>query len=101
VAAVDYRYRGCHLCFNTQHFLMDCPLLGAEVRQLAQQQRDQKVREPPARREPSAYPRTSSRPPVPMRSPEPRRPPVAVNPVVEETSPAAEESTLPELPSEN
>jgi hypothetical protein len=99
--AVDYRTRGCHLCFHPQHFLMDCPLLSTEARQLAQQQRDQKARDSPVRRDYPAYPRNGPRPPIAPRVPEPRRMDVSVNPVVEERPPVAEDPVQPELPSEN
>ena len=39
VMAIDGRARVCHLCFNTGHFLMECPLLGSDVRQAAHRQR--------------------------------------------------------------
>jgi hypothetical protein len=64
VNSVDYRGRSCHLCFNPAHFLMDCPLLGTEIRQMAQQQRDQKSLEPPIRREFTAFPSSFTRPPI-------------------------------------
>ena len=101
VNAVDYRGRSCHLCFNPAHFLMDCPLLGTEIRQMAQQQRDQKSREPPARREFSAYPRSVARPPISPRVAEPRTAPVMVNPVIEERPPITESPAKPESTSEN
>jgi hypothetical protein len=99
--AVEYRSRGCHLCFNPLHFLMDCPLLPPESRHLAQQQRDQKARDSPVRRDFPTYSRTSPRPPIPSRAVEPRRPVVAVNSVIEEAPQVGGGPVQPELPSEN
>jgi hypothetical protein len=96
VNAVDYRGRSCHLCFDPSHFLMYCPLLGTEIFQLSQQQRDQKSRDPPARREFSAYPRSVARPPISPRLENPRTAPVAVNPLIEEVPPIAESPVKPE-----
>ena len=50
VMAIDGRSRGCHLCFNTGHFLMECPLLGSDVRQAAHKQRDLKYPKGPSDR---------------------------------------------------
>jgi hypothetical protein len=75
---------------------MDCPLLGTEIRQLAQQQRDQKSRDPPARREFSAYPRFVARPPISPRLANPRTAPVVVNPLIEEVPPIAAGPVKPE-----
>jgi hypothetical protein len=101
VNAVEFRGRSCHLCFNPAQFLMDCPLLGTEIRQLAQQHRDQKSRDPPARREFSAYPRSVARPPVSPRFANSRTVPVVVNPVIEEVPPIAESPVKPESTSGN
>jgi hypothetical protein len=68
---------------------------------MAQQQRDQKSREPPARREFSAYPRSVARPPISPRVAEPRTAPVMVNPVIEEVPPITEVPAKPESTSEN
>jgi hypothetical protein len=57
--ALDTRGRSCHLCYNTGHFLMDCPLIGAEAKEAAQKQRDQKIRENPAPRFTPSPPTTS------------------------------------------
>jgi hypothetical protein len=101
VNAVEYCGRSCHLCFNPAHFLMDCPLLGTEIRHLAQQQRDQKSRDPPARREFSAHRRSVARPPSSPLLADPRNAPVVVNPVMEEVLPIAESPVKPESTSEN
>jgi hypothetical protein len=101
VNAVDYRGRSCHLCFNPAQFLMDGPFLGTEIRQLAQQQRDQKSRDPPARREFSAYPRSVELPPISPRLADPRTAPVVVNPMIEEVPPIAESPVKAESTSEN
>jgi hypothetical protein len=37
----------CHLCFNSSHLLMECPLLGIEARQAAKRQRELKFRDYP------------------------------------------------------
>jgi hypothetical protein len=91
--AVDARGRSCHLCFDPNHFLMDCPLLGSEAKLAAQQQRDQKFRDSPSpRRTPPTFspspsvPRILSRTPGPPRFGDYRRPAVAVHPVVENGS---------------
>jgi hypothetical protein len=39
---IDGRCRGCHLIFNTVHFLTSCPLLRADVKQAAHLQTDLK-----------------------------------------------------------
>jgi hypothetical protein len=83
VNAVEYRGRSCRLCFKPTHLLMDCPLLGTEIRQMAQQQRDHKSREPPVRREFTAFPRSFTRPPISPRLVEPRTAPVVDNPVID------------------
>lgn len=86
--AVEFRPRSCHLCFDPSHFLMDCPLLGNEARQLAQERREHKFRDSPAPREPGQLPSTflaKRIPPRPTGSPrqwETRRPPIAVNAVI-------------------
>jgi hypothetical protein len=101
VNAVDYRGRSCHLCFNPDHLLMDCPLLGTEIRQMAQQQRDQKSREPPIRLEFAALQRSFTRPPISPSLVVPRTAPVMVNPVIEEVPSIAERPAKPESTSEN
>jgi hypothetical protein len=101
VNSVDHRGRSCHLCFNPAQFRMDCTLLGTEIRQLAQQQRDQKSRDPPARRKFCAYPSSVARPPISPRLADPRTVPVVVNPVIEEVPPIAESPVKPESTSEN
>ena len=82
--AAEYRNRSCHLCFNPYQFLMDCPLLGNDVRQLAQRQREQTAAGP--RRE-SSYGKPQARPTYPPRVTEPRSPPLAVNSVLEDDTP--------------
>jgi hypothetical protein len=89
VNTVDYRGLSSQLRFNPGHFFMDCPLLGMEIRQLAQQQREQKSRDPPARREFSAYPMSVGRPPISPRWADPRIAPVVINPLIEEEPPIA------------
>jgi hypothetical protein len=90
--AVDGRGRSCHLCFDPNHFLMDCPFLGSKARLAAQQQRDQKFRVSPPRRTPPpmtpspSVPRILSRTPGPPRFGDYRRPAEAVHPVVEDGS---------------
>jgi hypothetical protein len=59
VNVVEYRDLRCLLCFNPALFL-----LGMEIRQLAQQQRDQKSRDPLARREFPAFTRSAALPPI-------------------------------------
>jgi hypothetical protein len=80
---------------------MDCPLLGMEIRQLAQQQRDQKSRDPLARREFSAYPRSVARPPISPRLADPRTAPVVVDLLIEEVPPVTESPVKPESTSKN
>jgi hypothetical protein len=68
---------------------------------MAQQQRDQKSREPPVRREFTDFPRSFTRPPISPSLVEPRTAPVVVNPVIEERPPIAERPAKPESTSEN
>jgi hypothetical protein len=78
--AVDARPRRCQLCFAPDHFLMYCPLLGEDVKQAAQRQRDLRRDAPAARvtTTPTPPPMASNflaRPPGPPRYGEPRRVP--------------------------
>jgi hypothetical protein len=38
----------CHLCYTPGHFLMDCPLLGNEIKQAAIRQSESQHRDAPA-----------------------------------------------------
>jgi hypothetical protein len=95
VMAIDGRSRGCHLCFNTGNFLMECPLLGSDVRQSAHQQRDLKYPKGPSWKTPS-YPSRDVRAPLLTRNQtsnrldEPRRSAVAVHHVVQDPDPRGE-----------
>ena len=90
--AAEYQGRSCHLCFNPNHFLMDCPLLGKDIRQVAQRQRDQQVNESRKGNFPGS--RFPMRPQLTHRPPEPRSPPRVVTPVV----PDAQTRTTPPSP---
>jgi hypothetical protein len=63
VMARDGRHRGCHLCFKTGHFLVECPLLGSDVRQAAHQQRNLKYQRGLSGKMP-AYPSRDTRAPL-------------------------------------
>ena len=95
VMAIDGRSRGCHLCFNTGHFLMECPLLGSDVRQAAHQQRDLKYPKGPSWKT-SFSPLRDARAPLLTRNQtsnrfdDSRRSAVAVHPVVEYPDPRGE-----------
>jgi hypothetical protein len=54
-SAVDSRGRTCHLCSVPNHLLMDCPMLGNEVRAAAQAKRDAKYGTLPGRMQPPTY----------------------------------------------
>jgi hypothetical protein len=56
VLALDARGRSCHLCLDPNHFLMECPMLGNEVRMAAQAKRDAKYGIPTGRTQPPVYP---------------------------------------------
>jgi hypothetical protein len=58
------RNMSCHLCLNSSHLLMECPLLGIEARQAAQRQRELKFRDYPNAR--LSHPRSAG---VPNRYP--------------------------------
>jgi hypothetical protein len=106
VMAIDGRCRGCHLCFNTGHFLMECPLLGSDVRQAAHQKRDLKYPKGPSWKKPS-YPSRDVRAPrltrnqTSYRLDDSRRPDVAVHPVVEYPDPRGESPPPPVLKEKN
>jgi hypothetical protein len=44
-SAVMARARGCHVCFRSDHFLMDCPLLPPELKQAITTQRTQQIQQ--------------------------------------------------------
>jgi hypothetical protein len=90
VNAVEYRVRSCHFFFNPAHFPMDCPLLGMEILQLAQQQSDQKSGELRARRKFTAFLRSVAHPPISPSLAEPRTALVAVGPLIDEVSSISE-----------
>jgi hypothetical protein len=95
VNAVDYRSRTCHLCFNPGHFIMECPFLGKEARQLVQENRMRATQGKTPRKEGTPkFPANPEHPPehrAPPRSWDPprfeeRRPQQhAVHPVLEES----------------
>ena len=95
VMALDVRSWVYHLCFNTGHFLMECPLLVSDVRQAAHQQRDLKYPKGLSSKK-SSSPLRDARSPLLTRNQmsnrfdESRRSSVAVHPVVEYPDPRGE-----------
>ena len=94
VNAVDYRSRTCHLCFNPGHFIMECPFLGKEARQLVQENRMRATRGKTSRQEATPklpanpeHPHEQRAPSIywyPTRLTERRHQQHAVHPVLEE-----------------
>jgi hypothetical protein len=67
--AIDYRPRTCHLCFNPGHFIMECPFLGKEARQLVQENQMRATQVKTSRQE-----GTPKLPAIPEHLPEQRAP---------------------------
>jgi hypothetical protein len=61
VLAMNERTRSCYLCLRPGHFLMECPLLGSDVKHATQRQREALFRESPAPTPPPAKPPLSAR----------------------------------------
>jgi hypothetical protein len=95
--ALDARGRTCHLCLDPNHFLMDCPLLGVELKLAIQAKREAKygprVNRPPppstsqGDRPPPTYPYRRG-PPYPGPRPSEGTPPPVAALHIEESPPA-------------
>jgi hypothetical protein len=85
--AVDSRGRTCHLCLDPSHFLMDCPMLGNEVRAAAQAKRDAKYGTLPNRMQPPTYPYRRAPAPPSVRTSRPPGPSIYSSPAQDRPNP--------------